>query len=97
MGILEVHFHDSEFSWSAETGSGDERRLSLRSGSESSGSESEGDADTPAILPKLRGVAVIALVVGAGMAYRRLRSRQIRRTAEGGGGEKRRLSLSRLR
>lgn len=78
MGILELHFHDAEFNWSVGTGSGTERRLSMRTGrrSESGGSQ------TPSLAPKLRSFAVLAAVVGVGIAVNRLRSRRARRRAE---------------
>jgi hypothetical protein len=83
MGILEIHFHDSEFSWSMNPGSGEKRSLSLRSGGGSEATTDDGEErERPAILPKLRSVAIMALVVGAGVAYNRLQERRARRAAE---------------
>ncbi|WP_276301715.1 hypothetical protein [Halorussus lipolyticus] len=83
MGILEIHFHDSEFSWSMNPGSGEERSFSLGSGSESEAATTDGgQPDRPAIAPKLRSLAIMALVVGAGVAYNRLKDRRAREAAE---------------
>ncbi|WP_137285253.1 hypothetical protein [Halorussus salinisoli] len=94
MGILEIHFHDSEFSWSMNSGTDDERSFSLRSGSRSGAATDGGQTDRPSIVPKLRSLAVLALVVGAGIAYNRLQDRQAREQAEA---EESRGRLSRLR
>ncbi|WP_128476031.1 hypothetical protein [Halorussus pelagicus] len=85
MGILEIHFHDSEFHWSMNPGSGEKR--SLRSGeSGESGELTAADGgeepERPAIKPKLRSLAIMALVIGAGVAYNRLQRRRARRAAE---------------
>ncbi|MFC7079775.1 hypothetical protein [Halorussus caseinilyticus] len=85
MGILEIHFHDSEFSWSVNPDGGEKqsrsRSLSLGSGSESDASTDGGQSDRPSIAPKLRSFAILALVVGAGIAYNRLRSQRARKAA----------------
>jgi len=85
MGILEIHFHDSEFSWSVSPGSDDEetasRSLSLGSGGESA-TDGGRERERPAIKPKLRSLAIMAFVVGAGVAYNRLQRRRARRAAE---------------
>ncbi|UPW00704.1 Tad domain-containing protein [Halorussus gelatinilyticus] len=101
MGILEIHFHDSEFSWSMDRGSDGEesrsRTFSLGSGGESVTTDGGGERERPGIKPKLRSLAVMALVVGAGVVYNRLQRRRAQRTAdaeaEAGGGSR----LSRLR
>jgi len=88
MGILEIHFHDSEFSWSVDAGTGKERSLSFGTGGESrtaatDGGESDGgESDRPAIAPKLRSFAIMAIVIGAGVAYNRLQDRRAREAAE---------------
>ena len=87
MGILEIHFHDSEFNWSMNPGSDEEdsesRSLSLGSGSESSATPDGGqERERPAIKPKLRSLAIMAFVIGAGVAYNRLQDRRARRAAE---------------
>jgi hypothetical protein len=80
MGILEIHFHDSEFSWSVNPGNGDERSLSLGSDDESATTDG-GRRERPAIKPKLRSLAVMALVVGAGYAYNKMKARKAREAA----------------
>lgn len=73
MGILEIHFHDSEFSWTMNPGTDEERSFSL--GSTGGSTADGGHRERPAIRPKLRSLAVLMLVVGAGIAYNRMRSR----------------------
>lgn len=85
MGILEVHFHDSEFSWSMNPGTDDERTFSLGSRSESKSGESgttDSGTDRLSLAPKLRSFAVLALVIAGGVAFRRMRSRRAREAAE---------------
>jgi hypothetical protein len=96
MGILEIHFHDSEFSWSMNPGTDRERSFSLGTGSKSRIATTDGgQSDRPAIASKLRSFAIMAVVIGAGVAYNRLQRRRARDAAEAeesGGGR-----LSRLR
>lgn len=91
MGILEIHLHDSEFSWSVNPGSGKERSLSLRTGSKSRSKSSSkssrarggsGEGGRPSLGPKLGSLAVLGLVVGGGIAFKRLRSRRARESAK---------------
>ncbi|WP_135852779.1 hypothetical protein [Halorussus salinus] len=86
MGILEIHFHDSEFSWSVSPGSDDEetasRSLSLGAGGDESATDGGQERERPAIKPKLRSLAIMAFVIGAGVAYNRLQDRRARRAAE---------------
>lgn len=82
MGILDVHFHDSEFNWSINPGTDRERTFSLGSRGESTTSTDGGTTGRPSIAPKLRSFAVLALVVGAGVVYNRIRSRRARAAAE---------------
>lgn len=94
MGILEIHLHDSEFSWSVNPGTGRERSLSLgmgskskrksgrKSGGTSSGSGSSDGRDGPSIASKLGPIAVLGLVIGGIVAFNRLRSRRKRESAE---------------
>jgi hypothetical protein len=99
MGILEIHFHDSEFSWSMNPGDGEEatasRSLSLGSGGKSASADGGKKRERPAIKPKLRSLAIMAFVVGAGVAYNRLKDRRARaaEAEEEAGGSR----LSRLR
>jgi hypothetical protein len=91
MGILELHFHDSEFSWSVSPGTGTERSLSLKTGSKSGGKSSRkssrsagssGGGTSPSAKSKLGSLAVLGLVVGAGIVFNRLRARRARAAAE---------------
>ena len=96
MGILEIHFHDSEFSWSMNPGGGEERSLSFGTGERSgkSGTTAGGRGTrSPSTGPKLRSIAVLALVVAGGIAFNRVRSRRKREAAE----EESRGRLSRIR
>lgn len=95
MGILEIHFHDSEFSWSMNPGTGKERSLSLRTGSKSEAATDGGGRGRPAIPSKLGSVGVLALIIGAGIAVNRLRSRRAREARSEKESRGRRLSLSR--
>jgi hypothetical protein len=97
MGILEIHFHDSEFSWSMNPGTDSERSLSLRTGSRSEPTTDGGGRRRAAIASKLGTVGVLALVVGAGFVVNRLRSRRAREAAatEAEESKGRWLSLSR--
>lgn len=82
MGILEIHFHDSEFSWSVNPGTGEERSLSLGTGGRSGPTADDDSTDRTAMRPKLRSAAILALVIAGGIAFNRVRSRRARRTAE---------------
>ncbi|UPV74565.1 hypothetical protein M0R89_00500 [Halorussus limi] len=82
MGILEIHFHDSEFSWSVNSGSDEGRSLSLGSGGSSATTDGGEPRRRPSIKPKLQSFAIMALVVGAGVAYNRIQGRRARRAAE---------------
>ena len=87
MGILEIHLHDAEFSWSVNPGSGKERSLSFRTGSESSSESSpgrggSGEGGRPSLGSKLGSLAVLGLVVGGGIAFNRLRARRARESAK---------------
>lgn len=86
MGILEIHFHDSEFSWSMNPDGDDEetasRSLSWGSGGKSASADGGKERERPAIKPKLRSLAIMAFVIGAGVAYNRLKDRRARRAAE---------------
>ena len=86
MGILEIHFHDSEFNWSMNPGSDGQqarsRSLSLGSGGKSASTDGGEERERPAIKPKLRSLAIMAFVIGAGVAYNRLQDRRARRAAE---------------
>lgn len=97
MGILEVHFHDSEFSWSVNPG-GDGQSLSLGSGSESETATTDGgQSERPALAPKLRSFAIMAFVIGAGVAYNRLKDRRAHEAAEAEASSGGRLSRLRSR
>lgn len=74
MGILELHFHDSELSWTMSPGTDSERSFSLESESESV--TDDGQRERPSVKPKLRSLAIVALVVGAGIAYNRMKARR---------------------
>jgi hypothetical protein len=85
MGILEIHLHDSEFSWSVNPGTGKERSLSFGTGSKSGSKSRSTSSSVPGSSSKrgssaggskLRSLAVLGLVVGAGIAFNRLRSRR---------------------
>ena len=92
MGILELHFHDSEFSWSVNPESGSERSLSFGTGKKSGGGKSSskssrakggsGERGRPSLGPKLGSLAVLGLVVGGGIAFKRLRSRRARESGK---------------
>ncbi|WP_435174936.1 hypothetical protein [Halorussus sp. AFM4] len=90
MGILEIHFHDSEFSWSVNPGGGRERSLSFgtgdRAGTTDGGTSGRsgrgGSTGRPSMGPKLRSAAVVALVVAGGIAFNRIRSRRAREAVE---------------
>ncbi|NEU56255.1 hypothetical protein [Halorussus sp. MSC15.2] len=81
MGVLEIHFHDSEFRLSLNPGTDRERTLSLGSRGDSGSSTRGGTSGRPAIASKLRSFGVLALVVGAGVAYNRIQSRRAREAA----------------
>lgn len=89
MGILEIHFHDSQFEWTVNPGTSEERSLSLGLGSESGGSPTEatagerGGQSDSSIPPKLKSMAVLALVVGAAAAFNRIQSRRAQKVREG--------------
>ena len=97
MGILEIHFHDSEFSWSMNPGTDRERSLSMKTGSRSKPTTDGGGRGRPAIASKLGSLGALALVIGAGIAVNRLRSRRARKGAAETEGKSRgrRLSLFR--
>ena len=89
MGILEIHFHDSEFSWSVNPGRGEERSLSFGTGERSGATDGERSrrsggwsTDRPSMGPKLRSAAVLALVIAGGIAFNRVRSRRAREAVE---------------
>ncbi|NHN59367.1 MULTISPECIES: hypothetical protein [Halorussus] len=85
MGILEIHFHDSEFSWSMNPGGDEGRSFSLGTGgsSEASGATTDGGSTgRPSMGPKLRSAAVLALVVAGGIAFNRIRARRAREAVE---------------
>ncbi|MFC4552664.1 MULTISPECIES: hypothetical protein [Halorussus] len=100
MGILELHFHDSQLTWNVgggETGEG--RSFSLgtgaKSGNPSGGrSRSRGGTDgPPSMAPKLKSIGALALLVGGAMAYNRLKARRAQKRAEAESGSlRRRLS-----
>lgn len=103
MGILEIHFHDSDFSWTVNPRGSDEKTLSLGSGesssktkSASSGTASTGSAGDGSLAGKLWMLGALAVFVGVGLGLSKLRSR--RRTESAESEQKtsgRRLSLSR--
>ena len=83
MGILEIPFHDSAFSWTMNSGTDRERSVSFGTGSKSKIVATDGgESDRPALLPKLRSFAIMALVIGAGVAYNRLQRRRAREAVE---------------
>lgn len=83
MGILEIHFHDSQFEWTLAPGTDEERSFSVGTGSESgSGRGESGDASRGSAGRKLRSAGLVALVVGAAVAFGRLRSRRARAAAD---------------
>lgn len=95
MGILEIHFHDSEFRWSLNPGTDRERSLSLGTGSRAEATTDGGGRGRPSIVSKLGTVGTLALVIGAGIAFNRLRSRRAREAEAEKESRGRRLSLSR--
>ncbi|WP_162224574.1 hypothetical protein [Halorussus amylolyticus] len=99
MGILEIHFHDSDFSWNVNP-RGSEDGGALPFGSDESESQPEtdgGETPAPSVANKLRTVGMLAVLVGLGVALSRLRSRRARKAAESNeqGSSGRRFSLSR--
>jgi hypothetical protein len=83
MGLLEIPFHDSAFSWTTNSGTDRERSVSFGTGSKSKIVATDGgESDRPALVPKLRSFAIMALVVGAGVAYNRLQRRRAREAVE---------------
>lgn len=106
MGILEIHFHDSDFSWTVNPKGSDEKTLSFGSGKSksSSGPKSAPNGGTSpgsgtgdgSFRGKLWMLGALALFVGVGLGFGKLRSR---RKTESGTSEQqtsgRRLSLSR--
>lgn len=99
MGILDIHFHDSEFSLNVGSGStGDAdggRSFSSGSGTRSERTETDGGAGTrPSLAPKLKSFAFLAAVVGAGVAYNKMQARRARTPSEEESSG-RRFSLSR--
>ena len=95
MGILELHFHDSELSWHFAPGTGRERSFSLGTGGESKTATNGGGETRPSMLSKLRSLAVLALVVGGGVAYNRMKARRREQAEQDAESSGRRLSLSR--
>jgi len=83
MGILEIPFHDSAFSWTMNSGADGKRPVSSGTGSKSKIVATDGgESDRPALVPKLRSFAIMALVIGAGVAYNRLQRRRAREAVE---------------
>jgi len=81
MGILELHFHDSEFSWTVDAGESGGRSLSVGRGD----SETVSDGGTnrpPSMWRKVRLFGVLGAVVGLGLAFNRLQRRRARKSAE---------------
>jgi len=98
MGILEIHFHDSEFEWKFNPATDTSRGLPFTGDheSESETTAADGGADTPSPASKLRSLGFMALVIGGAIAYNRIRSRRARKAAEAESeAVGRRLSLSR--
>ncbi|WP_158056265.1 hypothetical protein [Halorussus halophilus] len=102
MGILELHFHDSELSWNFGPGADEERSFSLGTGGESKTTATNGGrekSESPSLAPKLRSFGVLALVIGAGILYNRRKARRKSGRAEEAETEEksagRRFSLSR--
>lgn len=100
MGILELHFHDSELSWNFGPGTDEEGSFSLGTGRESKTTATNGgekQSKSPSAAPKLKSFAVLAFVVGLGVFYNRRKARRKREQAEQTEEEStgRRFSLSR--
>ncbi|WP_115863596.1 hypothetical protein [Halorussus litoreus] len=99
MGILEIHFHDSEFGfeWEFNPAADTSRGLPFTGDreSESEPTAADGGADAPSPASKLRSLGFMALVIGGTIAFNRIRSRRARKAAEAEGeAVGRRLSLS---
>ena len=98
MGILEIHFHDSDFSWTVNPRGSDEKTLSLDSGessSQSSGGSTTETGDSHGA-EKLWMIAALAAFVGLGVGVNKLRSRRASETGKSDQQSSgRRLSLSR--
>lgn len=102
MGILEIHFHDSDFSWTVNPRGSDEKTFSFGSGESGSSSTSSGSGatesgtDDGSFAGKLWMLGALAAFVGVGLGISKLWSR---RKTESGTSEQetsgRRLSLSR--
>ena len=103
MGILEIHFHDSDFSWTVNPRKSDGKTLSFGSGesssktkSASSGASSDSGTGDSSFAGKLWMLGALALFVGVGLGLGKLRSRRETGSAESGQESSgRRLSLSR--
>lgn len=107
MGILEIHFHDSDFSWTVNPRGSDEKTLSFSSGesseppsrtkSASSGAASPGSGTGEgSFAGKLWMLGALAVFVGAGLGLSKLRNRRRTESAESEQDTSgRRLSLSR--
>ena len=98
MGILEIHFHDSDFSWTVNPRKSSEGALSSDSGesaSESFARSTTETGDSPGG-QKLLMVGALAAFVGLGIGFSKLRSRRESEAAESEQQSSgRRLSLSR--
>jgi len=95
MGILELHFHDSEFSWTFDAGESEGRLLSLGPGERETVSDG-GTNRPPSTWRKFRLLGVLGAVVGLGLAFNRLQRRRARTAAEAEAESSgRRFSLSR--
>jgi len=81
MGILELHFHDSEFSWTVDAGESAGRSLSFGRGERETASDG-GSERPPSARGKLRLVGALAAVVGLGVAFNRFQRRRARKAAE---------------
>ena len=99
MGILELHFHDSQLTWNIGAGgeTSEGRSFSLGTGAKSAdGGRSRSPAGTdgrPSMAPKLKSIGALALLVGGAMAYNRLKARRAQKRAEAESGSlRRRLS-----
>lgn len=99
MGILELHFHDSQFEWTVNPGTNEERSLSLGLESESQEAPTgQSSRSRPSVVPKLKLFAVLALVVGVAAAFNRIqsqRAQKMRETEESSSGSRLSPFLSR--
>lgn len=81
MGILEIHFHDSQFEWTIGPGASDEQS-DTRSESVTGRATTDGGTSPSSAASKLRSVGALILVVGIVFVFNRIRSRRAQKAAE---------------